>query len=58
MHVEGEGLWMGRDQNRKRKKIIATAASVDEVYLWRHGTVKHELLTPRGTAEVVSTVTM
>ena len=49
---------MGRDQNRKRKKKIATAASVDEVYLWRHGTVKHELLTPRGTAEVVSTVTM
>ena len=49
---------MGRDQNRKRKKKIATAASVDEVYLWRHGTIKHELLTPRRTAEVVYTVIM
>ena len=45
---------MWRDKNRQRKKKkLATAASVDRVYLWWHETIKHELLTATRTAEVV-----
>ena len=41
---------------QETKEKLTTAASVDKVYLWWHGTIKHELLTATRTAEVVCIV--